>query len=236
MHISLTDLSVKRNKRLVLSDVNSTLEGPLDVILGLNGVGKSTLLQALCGFLRSGGEIVFDGQPLTRKTLKSHRRVIGYAPQSAKWPGTMKVENFLWYVANMRAVHSSEISVRITEVLKISGLVEKRAECVSRLSGGQKRRLSLAQALIHDPNVLILDEPTSELDPVFTGEFSKTLHSLQQNMHVVVTTQSLEDAFSWGGTNHVLTANGLLTVPPLAAGESYEAHSAHLRTFMSGLK
>jgi ABC-2 type transport system ATP-binding protein len=237
MRILLDGLSVKRGRYQVITDITAVFEGPVDVILGLNGVGKSTLLQALCGVLRSTGSIVFDETPLNAKTLKAHKQKIGYAPQSARWPTTMTVRSFLRYVARMRAVPPELLESRVVTALNLAGLGAKEHERIEKLSGGQRRRLSLAQALLHEPEVLVLDEPTSELDPLFAAGFTETLHNLSKGHHIIVTTQSLEDTYNWHGINHVLTSNRIVTVDNTEDNEStFEGFSERLRSYMSELQ
>lgn len=134
-------------------------------LLGPNGAGKSTLMNILTGNLKpSGGKILLDSQDI-RKLGRTFRRQIGYCPQQQTFYPGFTGERFLYYMASLQGMSKKDAKDRIHWVLEKVSLGDVRHKTIRSLSGGMKQRLLLAQALLHDPDILILDEPTAGLDP-----------------------------------------------------------------------
>lgn len=138
-------------------------KGEVVGFLGPNGAGKSTTFKMITGYLNpDGGEISVGGQPVWPDTLKAKSR-IGYLPESNPLYTDMYVREYLRFAGNMHRV--SQLTARIEEVIDLVGLRQEANKNIAQLSKGYKQRAGLAAALIHDPEVLILDEPTTGLDP-----------------------------------------------------------------------
>ena len=140
-------------------------QGEVLGFLGPNGAGKSTTMKMITGFLDpSEGDALICGKSISMETLGAQRE-LGYAPENAPLYEEMYVREFLEFVAKVRDIARSDISQSVNRVISMCSLKEVVFQKIETLSKGYKRRVSLAQSLVHDPKVLILDEPTDGLDP-----------------------------------------------------------------------
>src|SRR3984893_13895198 len=151
---------------LALSDVTFELEPGVTALLGANGSGKTTLISLLLGVLRPhGGTLeVLGMDPL--KAGHQLRRRVGYAPEDDRFPPDVKANELVRHFAEMRGIPHRSAVVRASEVLFEVGLGEERFRPIGTMSTGQRQRLKLAQALVHDPELVLLDEPTNGPDPI----------------------------------------------------------------------
>jgi ABC-2 type transport system ATP-binding protein len=161
--------------------------------LGPNGAGKSTTMKMITGFLTptSGSVRVcghdVEAEPLAAKTL------MGYLPEGAPAYGEMTVRGFLHFIADVRQLTGSERQRRLDDVIQRLGLREVLAQPIDTLSKGYKRRVGLAQAILHDPKVLILDEPTDGLDPNQKHEVRTLINDMSSDKIIVISTHILEE-------------------------------------------
>ncbi len=174
-----------KDGRRILDDVSlSVYPGELVAIVGGSGAGKTTLLHALNGFSPgTGGSVTYNGVPLY-ENLDLFRPVLGYVPQDDIVHGELTVERTLYYGAKLRLpkdTRQQEVRERIEEVLAAVGLEERRGIEVRRLSGGQRKRVSVALELLARPRALYLDEPTSGLDPALEGRMMSLFRDLAEN-------------------------------------------------------
>lgn len=159
--------AIKKNygKTQALKDINLVLKPGIYGLLGPNGAGKSTLMNILTGNVKqSEGYITLDGKD-TRLMGKDFRGRVGYCPQQQALYANLTGEQFLYYIASLQGIKKGHASVRIDWALDMLSLNDVRRKPIRSYSGGMKQRLLIAQALLHDPDILILDEPTSGLDP-----------------------------------------------------------------------
>lgn len=164
--------------------------GQLIGILGPSGCGKSTLLRALSGFRPANeGRVSFDGQDLY-ENFEELKHQIGFVPQDDVVPLALKVERALGYAAELRLRHLSveERKGRVDGVIRLLGLSERRRLRVSKLSGGQRKRVSVAMELISRPRLLFADEPTSGLDPALERALMENFKKLTDDGRVVIVT------------------------------------------------
>ena len=160
--------------------------------LGPNGAGKTTAMKLITGFLEPDrGTVVVAGHDVGRDPLAAQRR-IGYLPENAPAYGEMTVDGFLRFVAEARDVVDAEGA--ISRVVDVTALRRVRHQTIETLSKGFKRRVGLAQAMIHDPEVLILDEPTDGLDPNQRVLVQDLLANLSQERCVILSTHILDEA------------------------------------------
>ncbi len=160
--------------------------------LGPNGAGKTTAMKLITGFLEpDSGTVVIDGHDVGRDPLAVQRR-IGYLPENAPAYGEMTVDGFLRFIADAREV--VDVESAIDRVVDVTGLQRVRPQTIETLSKGFKRRVGLAQAMIHNPDVLILDEPTDGLDPNQRVLVQDLLANLSQERCVILSTHILDEA------------------------------------------
>ncbi|MBP7134027.1 ABC transporter ATP-binding protein [Patescibacteria group bacterium] len=173
----------------------SVKEGSIHGLLGPNGAGKSTLINMISGVLTpTAGKIELCGIDVAEHAVEA-KRLLGVVPQEIVIEMAFTVEEVLYYFCGMYGVPLSERSARITEVLEDFDLTSKRKERARGLSGGMKRRLMIAKALLHRPKLLILDEPTAGVDVALRQRIWEVVRRLnQQGMTIVFTTHYLEEA------------------------------------------
>ena len=163
LHFEIVDKSYGKNH--ALDHFTATLTPGIYALMGPNGSGKSTLINILTDNLKSdSGEITYDGENTLKMGVK-FREKLGFMPQYPGMYPNFTVEKFLWYMATLKGLKKDEAARQIAEVLEAVELADVPNRKISALSGGMKQRLALAQAVLGDPEILILDEPTAGLDP-----------------------------------------------------------------------
>jgi ABC-2 type transport system ATP-binding protein len=161
--------------------------------LGPNGAGKSTTMKILTGYLLpSGGRAAVAGHDVVADSL-AVRRCIGYLPESTPLYGEMRVDDYLQFCAEIRGVERGERRTAIARAVELCGLQRVTGKNIVELSKGYKQRVGLAQAIVHEPPVLILDEPTSGLDPNQIVEVRKLIERLGEEHTVVLSTHYLQE-------------------------------------------
>ncbi|MDP6839710.1 MAG: ABC transporter ATP-binding protein, partial [Planctomycetota bacterium] len=161
--------------------------------LGLNGAGKSTALKILAGFLLpTSGSVKLEGIDLLARPEQLRSR-IGFLPEQPALYGEMTVRGFLAYLARLRRYPAASVSKRVELVAERTGLSEVLDDLISTLSLGYRRRAGIAQAIVHDPEVLVLDEPTDGLDPNQKHEVRKLIRDMAQDKVIVLSTHILEE-------------------------------------------
>lgn len=162
-------------------------------LLGPNGAGKTTSLRLICGYLEADQGRVFIDERNTSVEREKVREMIGYLPEYNPIYQDMLVYDYLQYIAEMRAIAPEDRLRRIQEMVRVCGLTEAVGKKISELSKGNRQRVGLAQAMIHDPKVLILDEPTSGLDPNQISEIRDLIKRLGQQKTVILSSHILSE-------------------------------------------
>ncbi len=180
-------------KRAVNGVSFSVQRGEILGFLGPNGAGKSTTMKMITGFLRpTAGTARVAGHDVTRDPV-AVKRQIGYLPESAPAYGEMTVEEFLLFIAECRGFRGSGKQAPVDRAIQLTHLHPVRTQAIETLSKGYKQRVGFAQALLHDPPVLILDEPTDGLDPNQKNEVRALIKTMAAEKAVVLSTHILEE-------------------------------------------
>jgi ABC-2 type transport system ATP-binding protein len=179
----------------ILHDVSLTAGAGALGLLGVNGAGKSTLLESAAGLLppRSGSVLVAGADVYDGRRRSAAARQVALVPQDFAFPGNFTVLEFLRHMAWMRAVPRGSVTDRVEAALEAVDLQQQRGQRLGTLSGGMTRRAAIAQALLADPAVLLLDESTTGLDPVQRAEVRLLLRSLATSRCVVLASHIVED-------------------------------------------
>ncbi len=192
MKIDINDITmIYPSGKKALQDITVSLESPGFVgILGPNGAGKSTLMKLLiAGLIQTKGEILLDGKPLLSRE-KQLKAQLGYLPQSFGLYDELTVWQFLDYMAALKGVKDKKA---VGDVLELTSLTDKKKARIHSLSGGQRQRVGIAQALLGDPQLIILDEPTVGLDPEERVKFRNIFSEMAQNKIVLLSTHIVDD-------------------------------------------
>ena len=161
--------------------------------LGPNGAGKSTTMKMITGFLEpTSGTVEVNGHDVLENPL-SVKRSIGYLPEGAPAYGEMTVKNFLNFIADIRQLNGAIRKKRLDEVIETINIGTVIDQSIETLSKGFKRRVGLAQAILHDPNILILDEPTDGLDPNQKHEVRNLIKKMSKEKAIIISTHILEE-------------------------------------------
>lgn len=190
--IVIRDLDKYYGKKQALKKVNLKMERGMFGLLGPNGAGKTTLMKVLATLLRkSSGEVTVCGIPVDK--AGEIRRITGYLPQDFSVYGNMTAEEALDYLGVLSKVPKKERRESIPKLLRKVNLWDNRRTKVKAMSGGMRRRLGIAQAILHDPQVLIVDEPTAGLDPEERVRFRNLLCEIAQERIVILSTHIVGD-------------------------------------------
>lgn len=192
--IQLTNISKSYSGVKAVDDV--TLSIPAGQILGFlgpNGAGKTTTMRMITAYMPpTSGSIEVDGLDVEKHSLEVRRR-IGYLPEMAPVYQDMNVENYLHYVSRLRRISGETQSKRIREVIARCGLEEVLYKSIGQLSKGYRQRVGLAQSIIHDPDILVMDEPTAGLDPNQIVEIRSLIKELGREKTVILSTHILSE-------------------------------------------
>ena len=195
--ISLTGVRKTYGGTVALAGVDLTLDRGVTGLLGPNGAGKTTLLRIVATSIAPDkGEVrLLGGDPLaSQHELTEIRRRLGYLPQELGFPSDMTTFGFLDYLAVLKEWNNqAQRSREVRRVIELVGLADCSSKRVVKLSGGQRRRVALAQALIGDPRILVLDEPTTGLDPAQRADLRRTLSVIAAESTVLLSTHQTED-------------------------------------------
>lgn len=209
MEIKITSLQKSYGNRIALEGITFSVGNGMFGLIGKNGAGKTTLMRILATLCRpSDGQVTFDGIPL--EDVKKIRSFIGYLPQEFSLYPEMSVQEVMGYLAALSGIPGKVWRERIPKLLRKVNLWDNRTKRVGRLSGGMKRRLGIAQALLNDPQVLIVDEPTAGLDPEERLRFYALLGEFSDSRTVMVSSHIMSDIEAVCENVAVLDAGRLL--------------------------
>ena len=193
MELKLEHVSKQYGEKRALSDFSYTFHAGIYGILGANGAGKSTLMNLIADNIkRNSGTISFDGTEIL-SLGDAFRSVLGYMPQQQGMYEGMTAKTFLAYLARLKGLPRTKIRREITRVLRLTNLTDVRHDKLHTFSGGMKQRVLLAQAMLGEPKVLILDEPTAGLDPKERVRIRTYIHELSKDRIVLLATHIVSD-------------------------------------------
>ena len=210
-----------------VNNLSYTMDTGVYGLLGVNGAGKTTLMRMLCTLLTpTSGTITWDGQDIF-SLGSAYRNLLGYLPQDFGYYPDFSVQDYLLYIASIKGLRPATARQRMQSLLEQVGLTQVRRQKMKKLSGGMKRRAGIAQAMLNDPKILILDEPTAGLDPKERIRFRNLISELAENRLVLLSTHIVSDVeyiadqillMKDGSLVHHGTSQQLLAAAPTQVG------------------
>jgi ABC-2 type transport system ATP-binding protein len=193
--IEVDHLTKSYGKNLAVNDISFTVDkGEILGFLGPNGAGKTTTMRILTGYLpATSGSARISGFDVFEDSMEVRRR-IGYLPETPPLYLDMNVHTYLDFVARIKGVPGSELPNRVRRAMELANISDKRDQLIKRLSRGYKQRVGIAQAIVHNPDVVILDEPTVGLDPKQIIEVRKLIKGLAGEHTIILSTHILPEA------------------------------------------
>ena len=180
MELKIEHLSKQFKDKKAVDDACITLTPGVWGLLGANGAGKTTLMRMIADIMMpTSGAIYYDGADI-RKMGESYRNIFGFLPQDFGYSRDFSVKDYLEYVAALKDVPARETTKKINYLLDILTLSDVKRKKIAKLSGGMKRRVGIAQAMLNDPKILVMDEPTAGLDAMGRLEMMHTIQALKE--------------------------------------------------------
>ncbi len=196
MELKITNLTKDFRKTRAVNGVNYTFRSGVYGLLGVNGAGKTTLMRMLTTLLNpTSGAITWDGEDIF-KMDKEFRRLLGYLPQDFGAYPDFSVQDYLMYISTLKGMKPAAARARVAQMLELTGMTQFKGKKMKALSGGMKRRAGIAQAVLNDPQILILDEPTAGLDPSERIRFRNLISELASDRIVLLSTHIVSDVES----------------------------------------
>ena len=193
MELTIRNLSKAYGNKKAVNDFTATLSDGIYGLLGANGAGKTTLMRLLCDIqTETKGAILLDGKNI-HDLDEQYRSILGYLPQQFGYYPSFTAYKFLMYISSIKGLAHGKAKKRTLELLETVDLLDKKNEKIKNFSGGMKQRLGIAQAMLNNPKILILDEPTAGLDPKERVRFRNLISSLAENRIVILSTHIVSD-------------------------------------------
>ena len=191
MELVIDRLTKQYQNKIAVDRISLRLGKGVYGLLGANGAGKTTLMRMLCGILKpTGGTVTFNGMDVSQE---EDRAVLGYLPQDFGYYPDFTGFDFLLYMASLKGLPKTAAKRKAMELLKLVNLTDSAKKKIRTYSGGMKQRLGIAQALLNNPQILILDEPTAGLDPKERVKFRNLIAELGKESIVILSTHIISD-------------------------------------------
>lgn len=193
MELKVTNLTKKFQNAAAVDHISLSMGNGVYGLLGCNGAGKTTFMRMLCTLIRpTSGRITWEGRDIFEMEGE-YRRLLGYLPQEFGFYPEFTVQDYLMYIASIKGIRPGAAKKRSIQMLKQVGLAGESNKKMKKLSGGMKRRAGIAQAMLNDPKILILDEPTAGLDPRERIRFRNLVSELARDRLVLLSTHIVSD-------------------------------------------
>ena len=193
MELQMVNLTKRFGDFTAVDDMNIRITNGVYGLLGVNGAGKTTLMRMICTLLTpTSGQILCDGKDIL-KMEGEYRNLLGYLPQEFGFYPEFSVKDYLLYIASLKGIRPVVAKKRVKELLSQVGLSKAAGKKMKKLSGGMKRRVGIAQAILNNPKILILDEPTAGLDPTERVRFRNLISELSKERIVILSTHIVSD-------------------------------------------
>lgn len=224
MKLTITDLTKKFGHKTAVDHVDLELTPGIIGLLGPNGAGKTTMIRLLCDLTQpDSGAVLLDGENI-RSMGEDYRDLLGYLPQKVGYYPWFTAEKYLMYIAALKGLSTEEAAAKAKNLLEQVGLYDERKKRLSAFSGGMLQRVGIAQALLNDPKILILDEPTAGLDPQERIRFRTMIAGLARDRLVILSTHIVSDV------EHIATQVVMLRSGKVVAHDTIE----HIRNTLTG--
>ena len=190
MSLEIKNLTKKFGEQTALNNINIEIKkNEIIGLLGPNGAGKSTLMKSIVGVLMiDEGEIIFDGKNIAKNEIQTKEK-IGFLPENNPLYNDMYVKEYLQFVADIHKIQKEKVD----EIIDLVGITPEKSKKISQLSKGYKQRVGLAQAILHEPDLLILDEPTNGLDPNQIIEIRNVIKEIGKEKTVILSTHIMQE-------------------------------------------
>lgn len=193
MELKFDRLSKQFQNKIAVERFDYTMTKGVYGLLGANGAGKTTLMRMICTVLKpTGGDVFYNGKSIGDMGAK-YCDLLGYLPQDFGYYPDFSAKEFMLYMATLKGIQGRIAKKRVNELLRLVGLSEMSDQKIRAFSGGMKRRLGIAQAVLNDPKILVLDEPTAGLDPRERIRFRNLISDLSQDKIVILSTHIVSD-------------------------------------------
>lgn len=212
MELKIEHLSKQFKDKKAVDDACITLTSGVWGLLGANGAGKTTLMRMIADIMTpTSGAIYYDGADI-RKMGESYRNIFGFLPQDFGYSRDFSVKDYLEYVAALKDVPARETTKKINYLLDILTLSDVKKKKIAKLSGGMKRRVGIAQAMLNDPKILVMDEPTAGLDPGERVRFRNFISEFSHDRIVLISTHIVSDIEYIATRNAIMKAGKIVDI------------------------
>lgn len=211
MELKIDRVTKQYKNKIAVDRITEELRCGIYGLLGENGAGKTTLMRMICGILEpSGGEIKLDGREILSMG-EEYRELLGYLPQDFGYYPNFTAMEFMLYIASLKGLNGRYARKRSKELLLLVGLEKEAKNKIKTFSGGMRQRLGIAQALLNDSKILVLDEPTAGLDPKERVRFRKLIADLGKDRIVILSTHIVSDVEAIADKIYIMKKGQIIT-------------------------